>query len=151
MTTDQDTKSEKPAPVVRQDWFLQSLVDLVNRTGVPIGITLTVGGTQVSGHLSSGKAYFEGFASVFTQSFQQSAPEFATAMNEVFQGYGQIYEDDKKSEQPKEPPNYIHLKNVHIFTGPNAPIPKDDGSWWRGRISEVEGFILGTLGVDEDN
>ncbi|KAA3451641.1 hypothetical protein C7I87_06445 [Mesorhizobium sp. SARCC-RB16n] len=152
MTTDQDSpNSERPVPVVREDWFLQSLVNLVNRTGAQIGITLTVGGTQVSGHLSSGKAYFEEFASVFAQSFERSAPEFAAAMKEVFEEYGQLYDDDKKADQPRDPPNYIHLKNVHIFTGPNSPIPKNDGSWWRGRIREVEGFILGTLGVDEDD
>jgi hypothetical protein len=48
------------------------------------------------------------------------------------------------------PPNYIHLKEAKFFlpSGAGKPIPANQGVWWRGRLSEVSGFILGSLAID---
>jgi len=44
-----------------------------------------------------------------------------------------------------ENPSYIHLKNTNFCDG-QAKIPYGNtGTWWRGRISEVQGFTSGKL------
>lgn len=68
-------------------------------------------------------------------------------MEESYARYGEIYQDTADGGEPVAMPSYIHLKDVHIYFGPNTPIPSEDGNWWRGRISEAQGFVLGSLGV----
>ncbi|UVC19231.1 hypothetical protein IHQ72_33200 [Mesorhizobium onobrychidis] len=133
-----------------RDWFLQNLVDLVNHTGVSIGITLTVGGVLVSGQLTSGKKYFEEFGKTFAGGFKDGDPEFIAYLEKVYSQYGDIYAPSKSKGEHKELPSYVHLKDVHIFSAPGRPIPTEDGNWWRGRICEVQGFMLGSLNFPDE-
>jgi hypothetical protein len=60
---------------------------------------------------------------------------------EMLDNYSKIY-----SEPPPEgqPPSYIHLKDARIFAPGQNPIPSS-GLLWRGRISCVEGFSMGSF------
>lgn len=57
------------------DWYLQKLVATVNSSNVQFGITLFVEGIIVSGHLVSGKQYFEAFAQEFSAAYPGDAEE----------------------------------------------------------------------------
>ncbi|MGP9499720.1 gas vesicle accessory protein GvpU [Halomonas sp. 86] len=139
--TDETTNAE-PAPfAVPHDWFLQSLVNMAN-DGIEVGVTLQVSGLLVSGILASGKAYFEGFAEDFSSGLND--PEAAESVRDSFAKYGEIYK--KEGDDAPPPPQYIHLKNARFFNTSGHPIPGNKGVWWRGRISEVAGFTLGSLG-----
>lgn len=129
-------------PVTQSDWFLQSLVNMVNINDLEFGITLQVSGLLVSGNLVGGKEYFEGFAEDFSSSFTNE-PEVAENIKSSFAQYGEIYE--KKDGEEIPPPQYIHLKDTRFFNTSGNPIPGNKGVWWRGRISEVGGFTLGSL------
>lgn len=144
---DTATTDTRSTSFSEQDWFLQDLVNLANKTDTSIGITLTVGGALVSGKLASGKEYFEEFGKRFARGFRNSSPEDIASIEESYARYGEIYRDTTESDKPAAIPSYIHLKDVHIYFGPNIPIPSEDGNWWRGRISEVQGFVLGSLGI----
>lgn len=55
-----------------KDWFLQSLINMVNSGTFSFGVTLSVSGFLVSGQLIGGKEYFDGFAGDFTSGFSDS-------------------------------------------------------------------------------
>jgi len=129
----------------QEDWFLQSLVNMANKNQFGMGITLNVGGFLVSGSLTGGKQYFDGFGIDFASAF--SDKETAEQIKGSFGQYGEIYNSEPEQNNP---PAYIHLKDAKFFNTQGKPIPGNRGVWWRGRISEVQGFILGSLS-SEDN
>src|SRR5688572_8180609 len=139
--TDEAPNAEAPVGSATCDWFLQSLVNMANRGGLQIGITLQVSGLLVSGVLVGGKAYFEGFAEDISSSIAD--PELAASIRNSFAKYGEIYSEQEGEQLP--PPDYIHLRNTRFFNTSGNPIPKNTGVWWRGRLSEVGGFTLGSL------
>ena len=126
-----------------KDWFLQSLVNIVNSGGLSFGITLNVGGFLVSGQLVGGKEYFEGFGRDFASAF--SGSESAEYVQKSFSKYGEVYSSDKEAPPP---PSYIHLKEAKFFNTNGNPIPGNRGVWWRGRLSQVDGFSLGSLSAE---
>lgn len=131
-----------PSITTPSDWFLQSLVLMVNTYDFEFGITLQVSGLLVSGNLVGGKKYFEGFAEDFSSNFSNDL-EAAKNIKDSFTQYGEIYEKKEDGEIP--PPQYIHLRDTRFFNTTGQPIPRNKGVWWRGRVSEVGGFMLGSL------
>lgn len=132
----------------QQDWLLQTLVDIVNATQVRIGITLQTGGMLVSGMLVSGKDFFEGFAANFASGFP-SHDEGVENIKQRFVDFGDIYAPQEGETPMEYPPHFVHLANARFFGAADNPIPGRPGVWWRGRLSEVSGFLLGTL--EEEN
>ncbi|WGY67036.1 hypothetical protein KEC55_09165 [Burkholderia cepacia] len=147
--TNAPREGEQVAPqhvitTAENDWFLQSLVSIVNASDMEIGITLFVSGALVSGQLVGGKHYFEGFASEFATGFDD--PEVAASFKRNFEKYGEIFvEPDGTYKQDLEAPHFIHLKNARMFHPGGKAIPDNRGTWWRGRIREISGFSLGSL------
>jgi hypothetical protein len=130
-----------------KDWFLQILVNLSNTAGLGIGITLQVGGLLVSGTLSGGKEYFEAFSSDLASAFTQDGT--GESIKETFARCGEVYESSEEGKGMQDRPSYIHLRDARFFFPGSKPIPTDKGIWWRGRISEVSGFVLGALSFGE--
>lgn len=122
-----------------KDWFLQSLIDMVNAGSMSFGITLNVGGFLVSGTLIGGKEYFEGFGEDFATMIKET--DSAKKVKDAFAKNGEIY--DSKEDLP--PASYIHIKEARFFNTNGTPIPSSQGVWWRGRVSNVDGFSLGSL------
>lgn len=127
------------------DWLLEILVKLVNKSKSEIGITLQVGGFLVSGLLVSRTQYFDGFASDFSSAFSDT--EAAEDIRNSFSKFGQVQSEEEEENPNPLPPAYIHLKEAHFFMNGSKPIPDNKGIWWRGRLSEVSGFCLGSLGA----
>jgi len=40
-------------------------------------------------------------------------------------------------------------KNARFYSTDGTPVPSNEGVWWRGRISEISGIVIGILGVSE--
>jgi hypothetical protein len=131
------------------DWFLQHLVELVNSTdGFGFGITLLVDGFLVSGTLVSGKKYFSGFTKDFAQGLSDGGGDGKQA-KELFAGFSKIYDTKVAAGDPNNPgPSYLHLADAHFYETSDRPVPANRGVWWRGRLSCVSGFTLGTLTVE---
>jgi len=139
------TEPQHVITTAENDWFLQSLVSIVNKSDISFGITLFVGGVLVSGQLVGGKKFFEGFGATFGGAL--SDPQAAAETSENFAKFGNIYvSEDGSYKQDTESPHYIHLQDARRFHPSGAPIPSNGGVWWRGRIREVAGFNLGSLG-----
>lgn len=129
-----------------EDWFLQTIVKMVNiDSSAEFGITLNVGGFLVSGILVGGKQYFEGLAEYISSGVDEK--EAAEGIKKTLGKPKEIYGHETSKNSL---PSYIHLKEAKFYnTQGNPPIPGNQGVWWRGRISEVQGFMFGKLGAEE--
>ncbi|WLG37634.1 gas vesicle accessory protein GvpU [Pseudomonas rhodesiae] len=119
------------------DWLLQWFVKLVGSLNIEIGITLTVGGSIISGNLVSHQSYFDKLAEDVSAPFAKIASEeTAETMKNMILAYkpGEPGADDPASQ-------YLHLKDCQLFT--NGVQPTGSGALWRGKISAVDGFTLG--------
>ncbi|WP_433704437.1 gas vesicle accessory protein GvpU [Paraburkholderia sacchari] len=140
----QQQEIEQPnEPMMKEpelDWYLQSLVNMANTTGLSMGITIVLGGTVVSGTLIGGKTYFDTFAQNFVDAWPDLAQESRDPLRETLakpgEHYGNGYDEAGTS--------FIHLKDATIRT-PSGYMPTSTGLLWRGRLSEVSGFSLGSF------
>ncbi len=127
---------------IDSDWFLRSLVQAVNRHDLMLGITLTVGGTLITGTLVPGHEYFRDLAEQVAASADDDE-EAAQQLRDTFASLGAIYARGGKDGD--QLPSYIHLRDVRFFSPGGGSLPDHDGVWWRGRIDQVQGFVLGNV------
>ena len=125
------------------DWYLQRLIKIVNNTGIEFPITLYVNGLIVSGQMVGGHRYFDGLADQFREFFgdteaTEETVSMLTSAREYYLG------EDVKNDPAL--PQYVHMRAAKVFVPGQNPIPKD-GSWWRGRITSVNGFNFGSMAV----
>lgn len=123
-----------------KDWFLSELIGLANK-GLEIPITLTIGGALVSGRLISGERYFREFGKSLTSGIAEES--LAESLNLMMEGFAKEYESTEH-DYANRPMRFIHLceaKWVYL----NGKIPTEKGPVWRGKISSVDGFFIGTL------
>ena len=125
-----------------KDWFLQFLVNLANKNQFELDITLTVGGFQISGTLSSVRNYFDDLGAYFASPFRDKGN--SEQVSAAFQKIGDQCSCVAPSEQT-ETPSYIHLKNTKFYDAQGKSLGSETGTWWRGRLSEVQGFAPGRL------
>jgi len=141
----EDTAEEQQLLNSSLDHVIQSLVQLTNMTDIEFGITLTVAGFLISGTLVSGKRFFDGLAQQMADSFQ--AEDVKKSIHKYFNSFGDIY-DVQRLEDERRTPIFIHLREAKLFHNSGKPIPGNKGVFWRGRISQVSGFCMGTLSVE---
>lgn len=134
------------------DVVLRALVGLVNDfKDLGMGVTLYVSGTIVSGILISYESYWESFR-VFVR--ENGSPEsqavreaFADAFTATFVGAGHDGNAEPVADEDDEaapPPHYIHLRDAVVWApGVDPTLPK---TLWRGRLSHVSAWSIGTFG-----
>ena len=132
------------------DWFLQSLVSIVNDETGDIPITLSVSGLLVSGEMIGGKTYFEEFARQFKDGFRDISRETAATIEESFKRLGDLYnpiqqESQRNGSRPK--PHIVHLRDAQIYHSGDNPTPFEKRVLWRGRLEAIDGFSLGRLSL----
>jgi hypothetical protein len=129
--------------MMNQDWLLEMLVAMVDAQSVSVNITLSVGGSLVSGKLVSGKEYFNSFADQVTAGFKDMGVSEQTAkvMREQLAQPGEIFHGTNTDPKLKNKPSYLHLQNARIISGNSTYASQS--TWWRGRLSTVDGFCLG--------
>lgn len=100
-------------------------------------ITLIVGGLLISGHVISVDRY----------------------LKEFFEGIGGTAKEDQADQQAKRPAagrknkprNFIHLRDAKFYIPGQKPIPTEGGGvLWRGRLSCVDGFFMGVVGLRKE-
>jgi hypothetical protein len=133
-----------PAPIEPPlDHFLQAIVGIANN-GIEVGVTLTISGFLVSGIVVSGKRYFdEHLGSAFVKAFPESSRH---VIRDFLRTFASVYDPMPEDEDAKMPPPvFIHLMNARFFHNSGRPIPNNEAIWWRGRLSDVQGFHMGNL------
>ena len=138
-----DDLQEVFAHTDNKDWFLQDIIRLVD-LGLSMGITLTVGGTVISGQLISGKVYFEKIATLVRGGSTNLGGDTLSAIGDSFERYTAIYDkpDDADENWRSSLATYIHLERARHYIPGQHGMP-GDGTLWRGRLAEVSGFSLG--------
>jgi hypothetical protein len=124
------------------DRLLRELVALDVDQHLGLEITLQVGGLLLSGTLIDARTYFanSGIRGVLERRLDAGDPE--AARDQITKWASDFYSDDRERSL-----SYVHLKNARFFSpGCFEPMPRASGRWWRGRLSEVSGFMLGGLG-----
>jgi len=140
-------KDDTQVPSAQQDWFIQSLVNVANVAPLSFGVTLQVSGLLVSGYLVSGKAYFEAIGQQIISGFAQNA-DLANQMRKMFATFESAYPNDAgAAERPV--PQFVHLQNARFYSTDGTPAPSNEGVWWRGRISQISGIVIGILNVSD--
>lgn len=143
---DTTTAGQLPVPSAQHDWFIQSLVNVANVAPLSFGVTLQVSGLLVSGYLVSGKAYFEAVGNQIVGGISQNAA-LADQLRKMFTTFESAYPTEPgQFERPV--PQFIHLQNARFYSTDGTPVPSNAGVWWRGRISEISGIVIGILNVE---
>jgi len=141
----EDTTSTTPS--AQHDWFIQALVNVANVAPLSFGVTLQVSGLLVSGYLVSGKAYFEATGKQVLGGLAQN-PQLADEVRKMFATFESAYPNDP-NQKDRPVPQFVHLQNARFYSTDGKPVPSDAGVWWRGRISEISGIVIGILGVQK--
>jgi len=136
------------------DGFLRMLVRFCNETGAGIALTVHAGGTIVSGTLISDTEYYQLLAERVRSALpsDESAEDFAGGVD---QWARLIAGEDAKEEPNGEKPadqkvkttrgtSYLHLKDASL--GPSlAELSPQERVLWRGRLSSIDGWMLGSF------
>lgn len=136
--------------------MLRALVNLTNHNGLEIGLTLHVSGIIVSGTLISFGTYLKSVAEfvrelrtpgsdvgaeAFAVAFDHLSDQYQAGIAEIDPGVSED-EDAEPGEESSEP--YIHLRNAVVWApGTQPTLPK---TLWRGRLSHVSAWSIGTFG-----
>ena len=130
-----------------EDFLLAVFVRLANDSNVSVGITLVVKGALVSGETISGSRYFEELGKQLGAASGISEEDMADIWRPVVDNlYSKTEPDEGADADAGHNPGFIHLKNVRIFQAATSLPTSQEGVLWRGRLTEVDGFILGQLG-----
>jgi hypothetical protein len=129
-----------------EDPLLESFVSMCDRSDMEVGITLTIGGSTITGRLVAAKEYRKEFGRLMAR-LSGVDPDSAEGA-EVVATFSPDEASPVTGLDPEvvplaEHPGYLHLKQARVSLGPDlAPA---EGVLWRGRISRVDGWSLGHL------
>jgi hypothetical protein len=136
-----DTQDQPPAISLQMaDVWLQTLVRLTNEADLHLPLTLSFGGTLVSGHTASEREYFESFGNEVEKEFRNT--QLGPIARDLADLVRQLAEPG--ADEPETKPMVIHLKNARFLQSSGALVNRE-GVWWRGRLDAVEGFSFGLL------
>jgi len=131
-----------------KDWFLAKIVSIAN-SGVGIDIVLSVSGQTITGVTISTEMYFEEMAHRCDISLISGPPQ----SREILESLSKFYRSFKNIGKPPEDasedftvplPGYIHLQNAKVI-GEDKDTPNTGSLLWRGRLSAIDGFAVGTM------
>jgi hypothetical protein len=125
---------------MQPDWYLQSLVSIVNGNNGEFPVTLYVKGLMISGNLVSGHKYFAGLRAQLTQFFGGESEKIRETVAYLTEP-GESFLDE--TNEFKDFPQYVHLRGAMTLTPGQKAIPSGEGGWWRGRLANVDGFHFG--------
>lgn len=133
------------------DWLLQHLVELVN-TGAAsrVNVVLTTPAGLISGQMIGGAEYFDLYGASFTKGWAPTEKDLMLDLIETWKlDFAPAEQPDSTvepiSNQSTDLPSFIHLKDARVFNA-GTVLPTDTGMLWRGRLADITGFTLGTLG-----
>jgi hypothetical protein len=110
-----------------RDWVLGFYIDCVEiqKSETPVDVTLFLKGTIVTGTIMSSQEYYK------NAGMEELSAKFFVSDAE---------------RQMLEERLFLHLKNAQFFMGTQSLYPNGgEGFVWRGRLTEIDGFVLGRL------
>ena len=146
-------------PEISNDEVLEYLIQQVEETKMGPSVTLAIGGLVVVGGLVSSKVYYDYLSSLFDIYTDKSEGETIERRAlydtkdpielEALEKYSKDWKEsmiklrDKKDEDNGRP-MHIHLHNVEVWEVFSTEPFRFE--YWRGKLSSIDGFSLGTKG-----
>lgn len=129
-----------------KDWLLCTLVEFVtmDRTR-KIPITLSISGGIMTGVMVSGSVFFERIGKLFPDGVS-----YGTDGEYKFGKLGEELYPEGETPENDGPPSYIHLEDARFISSSNQIPNNFEKSFWRGRLSEVSGFLMGSLDLNQE-
>lgn len=138
----------------KPDKTLQNLVDVIScGSGTPVGITITVHGTVLTGTLISDGEYATNVAAQirkfhnFTDREQEGYDLLFNHLSERSEARREQFAAAVAANDPEadvEPGDFLHLRDGYTLTGDH--LPKGDGAYWRVRLADVSAWALVSMG-----
>lgn len=127
------------------DKLLQAIVAIPEKTTIELTITLNVGGLIISGQLISRDDYFEDLTRLFSNASSESNVPFM--LSDFFRDLGRQLVDGAHDDGAEgiPLPRFIHLRNAKMYPDQGQGLPHTHQVLWRGRLSQVDGFMLGDM------
>jgi hypothetical protein len=125
------------------DFYLDILISMA-KGKAEMPITLMLNGLIISGILISSDEYFKLFADGIIKEIIDKHIESGKIK-------APSKDDENQSEASGEEETdeintkFIHLKDAQIFTPGQNPVPNNVKMLWRGKISSVDGYWLGSM------
>ncbi|GAC1435471.1 MAG: hypothetical protein PVS3B3_38200 [Ktedonobacteraceae bacterium] len=123
-----------------QDIALQTWIRLVEQQQVEIEVMFQMHGLLVFGMLISTATYAHFYIDLYEQMYRQEEPETADVFREYYTAL--IPPIDQPEIGPEGLPfifRYAHLRDTTIVSaGHKSKVP-----YWRGKLSEVDAFVVG--------
>ena len=109
---------------------------------------LLVKGALVSGKIIGGSRYFEELGRQFGAAGGMNEEDSAAIWKPFADKcYSKTESEEGADVDTGHDSSFIHLENVRIFQAATSLPTSQEGVLWRGRLAEVDGFILGQLGA----
>ncbi len=128
-----------------QDIALQAWVRLAEQEQLEIEVMLQVHGLLVFGTLVSTATYAQFYIDLHEQMYRQQEPETADFLRDYYVAL--VPPSDQPEIGPEGLPTlyrYAHLRDVTILSaGHKIKLP-----YWRGRLGEVDAFVVGATASD---
>jgi hypothetical protein len=123
------------------DETLQYLVRVVNIQGERgiLPITLSVHGLLFSGNIISAEEWRDALSRFNLASIQD--PD---TWSEAFQAAERARHTAQEPD-PTLAPVYVHLRDTVVWHPGGSSMHGGSGGWWRIRLDQVDGFMLGAL------
>lgn len=137
------------AELLSRDMVLEGLIFSANAEGQQYGVTLTLGGTVISGILTSDAEFLRYLAEEITQG--QDTPEVRALRDDLEQTaqrteqkLREILARPRHGSRPIPIMPVLHLRDATIWLpgGQAVQVP-----FWRGRVEAVDGWFMGILGL----
>ena len=128
------------------DYHLILLVSLTNSADLEMGITLTVPGGIVTGNLISFSSWCKKQAHLVTPFHSLGFSAYSDFLNNAAKELEQERADKYAIEAIKkeDDPLFINLSEARFLTS-EGPLLSNPESLWRGKLSDVSGWMLGKL------
>jgi len=128
-----------------QDFALQMWVNLVEKHDLEIEMMLQIKGLLVFGVLVSTQRYSQFYIDLNEELHRESDPNTANVLREYYSAL--VPPQDQPEIGPEGLPvvfRVLHLRDVTIVNGGHkVKVP-----YWRGKIGEVDGFVIGASAGD---
>ncbi|WP_085505840.1 gas vesicle accessory protein GvpU [Thalassobacillus devorans] len=121
------------------DDVLSMYVKAANKHDFNLAITLNVNGALVTGTTISAQSYFDKISESF-----EDGNDVAQSLSDQLRSASETAEKSSSDEA-----QFIHLKEAQVYCGDSNPTPSKGKFLWRGKLSEVDGFFLGTIAKDK--
>jgi hypothetical protein len=134
--------NQSKEPIGTDDAIILMFLSLIEGDGIEVDLTLNISGAVVSGTLIGPSAYYEGIIESFKKLEDNTMSKI---LNKKFNDLKEAYLNQKQEQDDKEnSATFIHLKKARYLDTYGQPITNST-TWWRGRISSIDGFSFNSL------